>query len=210
MKVLSLNLAHGRGNSLNQLLVGDAAIRANLARIAETLIRAGADIAALQEADGPSRWSGGFDHVAHLAELAGYPVAFRGSHAESWLFDYGTALLSKRPLEDPLSFRFAPSPPTAGKGFVLAELRWPGGDIVSVHLDFSRASVRKAQVDELMRVLSARDHPVILAGDFNAAWEEPNSPLRRLTDEGGQRTTGVARPSRWQPARDRHEFGADK
>ena len=43
LTVLSLNLAHGRGNSLNQVLVGRAGIHANLTRIAETLTREGAE-----------------------------------------------------------------------------------------------------------------------------------------------------------------------
>ena len=189
LTVMSLNLAHGRGDSLNQMLVNTSTHHANLGRVAGLLKREQADIVALQEADGPSRWSGRFDHVAELAGLAAYPARFRGSHAKAWLFDYGTALLSKWPLEETLSHSFAPSPPTAGKGFVLARLHWPGSDspvdIVSLHLDFSRDSVRDAQIDELLRVLSGRTAALIVAGDFNAERQTLGSPVRRLADEAG-------------------------
>ena len=43
-------------------------------------------------------------------------------------------------------------------------------------------SVRQAQIDELLRDLAARDHPLIVAGDFNADWQSASSPLRRLVD----------------------------
>jgi hypothetical protein len=76
--VASLNLAHGRGDSVNQLFVSTPTIRANLGRIAKLLRRERPDLVALQEADGPSRWSGGVDHVAYLAEQAAYPAQVRG------------------------------------------------------------------------------------------------------------------------------------
>jgi len=207
LTILSLNIAHGRGESINQLLVRTPTIHANLARIADLIQREQADIVALQEADGPSRWSGRFDHVTELATLAGYPSHFRGSHASSWLFDYGTALLSQWPLDEAVSQPFAPSPPTAGKGFVLAQLRWPGTetpiDIVSLHLDFSRDSVRQAQISTLLQVLATRHNPVIVAGDFNADWQVHDSPLRRLVDEAGLRA--------WRPeATDLGSYGDDR
>ena len=102
LRVATLNLAHGRKDSLNQLLVSRNGVEENLAETAELLSKVGADVVALQEADGPSRWSGGFDHVERLAHEAGYPWYFRSSHARTWLFDYGTALLSRLPPLRPL------------------------------------------------------------------------------------------------------------
>lgn len=195
LKVLSLNLAHGRGESFNQLLLGSQTLRDNLVRSAALLKREQPDVVAVQEADGPSRWSGSFDHVAELAAVADYPFSFRGSHARSWLFDYGTAILSRWPFQQTLSHAFAPSPPTAGKGFVLAQMNWPDSqqpvDVLSLHLDFSRDSVRQAQIDELLRVLAQRSNPLIVAGDFNTGWEAADSPLRRLASAAQLRA--------WQP-----------
>jgi len=106
-----------------------------------------------------------------------------------------------------LSHRFAPSPPTAGKGFVLAQLRWPGSeqpvDIVSLHLDFSRASVRQAQIDELLQLLAGRDNPLIIAGDFNALWQNSGSAIHQLVDQ--------ARLQAWRPeATDLGSYGDDR
>jgi len=55
LKVMSLNIAHGRKDGMNQLLLSGTTIRNNLEDIAAVLVQSGADIVALQEADVPSR-----------------------------------------------------------------------------------------------------------------------------------------------------------
>ena len=54
LKLLTLNIAHGRKDSFNQLLVPNGTIVENLDDIAELLKKVDADVVALQEADGPS------------------------------------------------------------------------------------------------------------------------------------------------------------
>ncbi len=122
LRVMSLNLAHGRKDGFNQLFLSETTIRKNLTDIAAVLKELGADIVALQEADGPSYWSGRFDHVADLARQAGYTSYIRTSHAVSPLFSYGTALLSKVPFADVVHNSFQPSPPTMNKGFTLGQI----------------------------------------------------------------------------------------
>lgn len=194
LKVVSLNIAHGRGDALNQLLLNRTDFEANLGRVAELLIALDADVVALQEADGPSRWSGGFDHVAALAQAAAYPWYERAGHAQSWLFDYGTALLSRQPFGEVLNHTFTPSPPTMNKGLLLGQIAWqaPGGDgqprpvdIHSVHLDFSRQKTRRRQIGELVTVLAGRDHPSIILGDFNSDWLSETSTVRALAERAG-------------------------
>ena len=51
LTVISLNIAHGRGGSFNQLLLRAGTIRAKLGRIAAMLAREQADVVALQEAE---------------------------------------------------------------------------------------------------------------------------------------------------------------
>ncbi len=63
LKLLTLNLAHGRKDSFNQLLVPNGTIVENLDDIAELLKKVGADVVALQEADGPSAWSLSLIHI---------------------------------------------------------------------------------------------------------------------------------------------------
>jgi endonuclease/exonuclease/phosphatase family metal-dependent hydrolase len=193
LRVLTLNVAHGRKDALNQVLLGREAVERNLAEVAALLRDAGADVVALQEADGPSRWSGRFDHVAALAGQANYPWQARASHAKTWLFDYGTALLSRVPFTDSLDHAFRPSPPSMTKGLTLGQIAWRPDreaglvyvDIVSVHLDFSRDSVRRQQVAEMAAVLSDRTHPMIVLGDLNSDWSSDESVVTELADRCG-------------------------
>jgi endonuclease/exonuclease/phosphatase family metal-dependent hydrolase len=193
LRVLTLNMAHGRKDALNQMLLSREDVERNLAEVAALLRDAGADVVALQEADGPSRWSGGFDHVAALAGQANYPWQSRASHAKTWFFDYGTALLSRVPFIDSLGHAFRPSPPSMTKGLTLGQLAWRPDreagliyvDIVSVHLDFSRVSVRKQQVAEMAAVLSARTGPMIVLGDLNSDWSSDDSVVTELAHSCG-------------------------
>ena len=47
LTVLSLNVAHGRKEAMNQLLIGEQTIRHNLSEIATVLMQSGADVVAL-------------------------------------------------------------------------------------------------------------------------------------------------------------------
>jgi endonuclease/exonuclease/phosphatase family metal-dependent hydrolase len=186
LRVLTLNLAHGRGDGFHQALTSREQIEANLEAIARVLRRERPDVAALQEADGPSLWSGRLNHVQRLAEAGGLEYSVRGEHVRGMQLSYGTALVAAHRLSDPLSVTFEPSPPTFSKGFVVASVAWPGRpelriDLVSVHLDFLRESVQQQQVEELVRVLKERGQPCVIMGDFNCSWDEQNSPLRYIS-----------------------------
>ncbi len=175
--VASLNLAHGRGSSLNQLLVSARRTRENLAAVAEYLVASSVDVVALQEADAPSFWSGNFSHVDYIAEKARYPWYVQAAQARIGIASYGTAIISRRPILQAVALAFPPTPPTVQKGFTMTEIAWRGArpgdgpgkvDVISVHLDFSRKSVRDKQVEELKTVLKGRVNPLIIMGDFNS------------------------------------------
>ncbi|RLA43038.1 MAG: hypothetical protein DRR06_13060 [Gammaproteobacteria bacterium] len=189
LDLISLNVAHGRGTALNQLLVSATQHRKNLREIAAILLTSDADVVALQEADAPSLWSGKFDHLEYLAEATGYMNSVHGYHADSWPYTYGAALMSKFKMSHADSHRFRPSWPTAGKGYVRGTVLWRSDDnnatarpvtLVSVHLDFSRLAVRKAQIAELVDDLDELRTPLIIMGDFNADWSTEDSPVRML------------------------------
>jgi endonuclease/exonuclease/phosphatase family metal-dependent hydrolase len=175
LTVATLNVAHGRGESLNQLLVSREDTLTNLAAIGNFLQQHEVDVAALQEADAPSWWSGNIEHTAHIAEHGDFAYWAQASHASLGVADYGTALLSTVPIKVAASLNFSPSPPTAQKGFTVAELHWQQEDgsevvldVVSIHMDFSRKSVRQQQLAELDQALQRRHNPLILMGDFNS------------------------------------------
>jgi endonuclease/exonuclease/phosphatase family metal-dependent hydrolase len=193
LSVLTLNLAHGRKDALNQMLQKASTTRHNLEEIAAFLSNSGADLIALQEADAPSRWSGKFNHVDFVSEKSPYPCRIHARHAHNRMYDFGTALLSRVPYTDSLSHTFAPSPPTTNKGFVMGKVLWnPDGrlqepitvSIISVHLDFSRKKVREAQTEEMRAMLPDIATPLIILGDFNTDWSTDESALRAIVANG--------------------------
>jgi len=199
LKVISLNLAHGRKLSFNQLFVSEETFKRNLLDIADFLKKENADVVALQEADQASSWSGDFNHVEFLAEAAGYPWFVSAVHVDNSFGTYGTAILSKIPIENALGFTFAPTPPTTNKGYSLIQIDWGTGnvsdntqknlliDIVSVHLDFSRKSKREAQLDELALTLAKRDNATIILGDFNNEWLSEEKVIQKFAEHGSYR-----------------------
>jgi endonuclease/exonuclease/phosphatase family metal-dependent hydrolase len=184
LRVMSLNLAHGRANGRNQLLQSTRAIRTNLGSIAELLQRESPHIVALQEADGPCFWSGRFDHVEHLAHDANYHSCARGSNVNGLGLSYGAGLLSQLTMRDATAYAFSATPPTFAKGYMLATVHWQGHDIdiVSLHLDFSRASARADQVDAIIAQLQQRNNLRIIMGDFNCQWHGSEDSLRRCIE----------------------------
>ena len=193
LSVVTLNMAHGRKDALNQMLQKTSTTRANLEDISSFLSDSGADLVALQEADASSRWSGKFDHVEFVSENSPYPCNIHARHAKKYMYDFGTALLSSVPIANGLRYTFEPSPPTTNKGFVMGQVRWnPDGrlpepvtvSVISIHLDFSRKKVRDAQVAEMRAVLADVETPVIIMGDFNTDLKKEKSALKAIVEGG--------------------------
>lgn len=87
---------------------------------------------------------------------------------------------------------FTRLPPTPTKGFVAAKLAWPGCpdvlvQVVSVHLDFARSTVRNRQVDEMVKRLAEKKQPRVVMGDFNAQWSDQRSAVRSAAEALGLR-----------------------
>jgi len=192
LKIISVNLAHGRKDSPSQFLVSESKTRENLVEIAGFLKRENAHIVALQEADKPSRWSGNFDHVELLAREADYPWYTHASHHNNSIANYGTAVISHLPITRGYGFDFNPTPPSTRKGFTLAEIEWKPEignerkiiiDVISVHLDFSSRSKRIEQINDMRQVLGGRANPVIVVGDFNSGWVKGEQELQAFTNK---------------------------
>ncbi|MDH3940766.1 MAG: endonuclease/exonuclease/phosphatase family protein [Xanthomonadales bacterium] len=192
LRVVTLNMAHGRKDGRNQMLLKGETIRNNLVELAGLLDRADAHVIALQEADAESAWSGKFNHVDFLSENTIYSCNFHGIHASNRVYDFGTALLSKYEFQGAFAHSFVPSKPTTTKGFSLAALDWnpaaaPAEPVrvkfASVHLDFSRRSVRRSQIDEMVRVLAGIEGPLVIMGDFNTDWQTEDSSLKYFAEQ---------------------------
>lgn len=182
IRVLTFNVAHGRGLAPHQGLAPVPYVRRTLERIARLLAEIDADIVALQEVDRESAWNGGFDHLELLRHLSGFPHAAFGANAEIGLgrfrLHYGNAVLSRHPILHSDSRRFGDKL-VGEKGFLYAEVDLGSHllPIVSLHLHHRSRLHRRAQAGHLLAWLAHRNHngangrprhrPVIL-GDFNA------------------------------------------
>ncbi len=194
LRVMTLNIAHGRRLAKNQVYLPRKRFASNLKGIGDVVSLEAPDVVALQEADGPSVWSGHFDHVESLAKYVDYPWAYRGFHASvDWPTPivYGTALLGLHPLKEPQSIAFDENWRDS-KGFVVATVDDPDLgeiDVVSVHLDFLRSDVRNRQVETLVDKLEGRGRPLIVLGDLNCdsdaqAWKHLQEGLELHGHEG--------------------------
>lgn len=190
LRVLSLNIAHGRRRAPHQALLPRRIVEANLGEIAATSERWQADVLAFQEADGPSAWSGNFDHVATLANLIGAENHFRGDHNPFRVGDInlasGTALVTPLELEAPFSHPFEMSWRDT-KGFVAGTLRVPEWndaeiDIASVHLDFLAPHIRRKQIGQMIDRLRHRSRPLVLLGDLNSCYRHERKTIEMLAD----------------------------
>ena len=190
LSVMTMNLGHGRGDGFHQLTQSAAEIVANLDDITVLLRERTPDIVAFQEIDAPSVWSGDFNHIDYLGEQGGFCASIRASHVELLGLSYGTALVSRLPLSNPLAVTFEPPLTTVPTGFVISTVTLPGRkgfdiDVVSAHLDFLSRSIRKKQVDELITLLRSRDNHVIVMGDLNSTWSAQGSTVQYLMDQLG-------------------------
>lgn len=193
LRVMTLNVAHGRGTGFHQLLQGTGTTVGNLDRIASLLARENIDVVALQEADGPSFWSGNFCHVNYLAEKGAFAWQFHGEHVGTAGLSYGTALVSRYRPGNAESVVFDPALSLTRKGFVVSTIDWPGRpgmqvDLVSVHLAFESERARRAQARELVDVMRRRGRPMVMMGDFNTALQREDSALQYIALELGLET----------------------
>jgi len=190
LRLVTLNVAHGRRLAPHQALLSESVVRRNLYEIAALLSGADADIVALQEADGPSAWSGNFDHVETLAGLVEHDHHYRGEHSPfaivSANLSYGTALMSRIELQTARSHRFGTNWRDA-KGFVIATVevpQWDGlrVDIISLHLEPFLPRTRGKQIAQLVDEVGGRDRPLVVMGDFNCSWSEEARHFRPLVE----------------------------
>ncbi|MEM6792449.1 MAG: endonuclease/exonuclease/phosphatase family protein [Acidobacteriota bacterium] len=197
LRLVSLNVGHGRRTATHQALLLERTARRNVSEVGRILHTVRADVLALQEADGPSAWSGNFDHVESLARHARLLHHYRGDHnpfgSPRFPLASGTALLSAWPLGERLSRRFR-SNWRDTKGFVVATIRVPRWrdleiDLVSVHLDFLRPALRRQQILRMVEELQTRrgQRPMVVLGDLNCCWQREPDSLRLLAETLGVR-----------------------
>jgi endonuclease/exonuclease/phosphatase family metal-dependent hydrolase len=178
-RIVTFNIAHGRGLSPFQGLHGRRRFQRNLQKISKLLDELKPDIVALQEIDENSRWSGSFDHLSYLKALADFPHAVFGVNNRrtgGYQLNYGNAILSRHPIVAWENVTFG-THKVGEKGFLYAEIDVRGHllPIVNLHLHYRSRAHRFRQIDQLMAYLNAkREHrrlqwatEPVLCGDLN-------------------------------------------
>ena len=180
IRLMTFNIAHGRGLGLYQGFTSGRMLRRNISAIAELMRDLHVDLAAFQEIDESSHWHHGLRMMDELKIESGFANAMMGVNNQRGgkkPLAYGNALFSALPVElwDNQPFGDA----TLGeKGFMYAEIAVGGRyllPIVNLHLDYRSRARRLAQIEKLVDYMRARPMrpdrahlPPIVCGDFNS------------------------------------------
>jgi endonuclease/exonuclease/phosphatase family metal-dependent hydrolase len=192
LRILTLNIAHGRGLSTYQGFHSARGIERSLRRVAHLLRKVDADIVALQEVDEDSHWNRRIHLLDVLQEQAGYEHAYLGVHnrrSGRLPLAYGNALLTRFPIRHAEHEAFGQAS-LGEKGFVCAELETPHGilPVVNLHLDFRSRLRRIEQVETLIQFLVNKKYTdegtphfsPLVCGDFNSRSGRRGDAVRHL------------------------------
>lgn len=192
LRIVTLNMAHGRGLSTYQGFHSAKGIERNLDRIAALLRRAKPDLVGLQEVDADSHWNRRIHLLKQLQEKAGFADSAMGIHnrrAGRRPLAYGNGILSQYPIDHSDTQVFGKA--TLGeKGFLYTEVALEGGilPVVNLHLDFRSKVRRIRQVEHLIEYLEARHAekegthyfaPIVM-GDFNTQLAKKKDAVAHL------------------------------
>jgi len=180
LRLVTFNIAHGRGLSFYQKFSPPARIRKNLHAIGKLLRDIKADIVALQEVDEDSHWNWNINLLEGIREACDFPYAELGVNNRREgpkPLAYGNAILSRYPLRRWENLAFGKS--TLGeKGFLYAEIDFHGHltPLLNLHLDFRSRRKRLEQVERILDYMVENAHPgsngdplsPIICGDFNS------------------------------------------
>ncbi len=223
LRVLTYNIHHGAGNEQCPDRAGANTPAADcgldLERIARVIRETRADIVGLQEVDRHWVRSGGVDQPRALARMLAMSVCFGpnlqlpSEQGAGGPREYGTAILSRFPLEDcrnvPLS---RASEKNEQRGLLSADVETPGGKVrmMVTHLSFIAVD-QPAQTEEVAKAAAESALPAILVGDLNTrpGSESLRPLLARMRDVWaragkGEGLTSPAHPGR--PPRSRIDY----
>lgn len=116
--MMTINMAHGRGNGKNQILQSDDFIKGNVSTIGRLIAREGPQVVALQEADAPSWWSGDFSHVNTVGKLGGMASAIQGLNVDGLGLGYGAAIVTQLESSNARQVTFKKNIPAFSKDYL--------------------------------------------------------------------------------------------
>jgi len=185
LRLVSYNIKHGEGM--------DGKI--DLARIAKVIAAEKPDLVALQEVDQKCKRSGSVDQAAELGRLLKMEHRF-GKFMDFQGGEYGMAVLSRFPIEKTVVHSLPlGAEPRCALEIVVKTPGWPGKlSFIGIHNDWKNEEIRVKQVTKLMEHLEKKDHPLVLAGDFNA---EPKSDSLAILEKSGWKMLRKKRANTW-------------
>lgn len=179
LRLVTFNIAHGRGLTPIQGFTSPRKLRVNLRKIAALMGKLKPDLVAMQEIDENSRWAGNFDHLDYLRVHAGFPHAVFGiNNRRKGLLNlcYGNAIMTRHKLGATETVVFGQRS-VGEKGFLFAEVGVGTHvvPIVNLHLHAASRALRMRQLDLLIGWLKLKQRqscahwamPPIVCGDFN-------------------------------------------
>jgi len=192
LRLLTFNIAHGRGLTPIQGFTSSRKLRANLRKIGHLINKHEPDVVALQEIDQNSRWAGNFDHLEYLKLHTGYQHSIFGiNNRRGGLINlsYGNAFLSRHPIIEAENIVFGTR--TVGeKGFLYVELDVGGirVPVLNLHLHYRSRVHRFRQIERIMDYVADKhehrsDHwymPPIVCGDLNNSAHLPDATAELL------------------------------
>ncbi len=215
LRLVTFNIAHGRGLTPIQGFTSLQKLKANLRKIARLIQRLAPDVVALQEVDECSVWAGNFNQLEYLKLHTGFAHAVFGiNNRRTGLLNlsYGNALLSHFPVVAHETVVFGQRK-VGEKGFLFVELDVGGRRVplVNLHLHFGSREQRIRQIGRLLAWLREKEQaergswavPAIVCGDLNNPGTKADATaalLSHLSDYGEyvlHPATGRTFPSPW-------------
>ena len=185
LRVLTYNIAHGRGSGSDNFDGGDRRERTvRLREIQSFIERIDPDVVVLQEVDFNSIWSHGVDHADALGES--FPFIAKQTNIDTGLpflrLHFGNAILSRHPL---LCRRIEIPALSAWEDFFAGSKQASACMVdaptqfllVMIHLEHRGEKIRVPQAKAILAELADEELPVILAGDFNSRIPNGQSAL---------------------------------
>lgn len=214
LRIVTYNIAHGRGAIDDNWQESNAAKRDRINQIAQFLAKTDADVVVLNEVDFDSTWSGHQNQAAAIATEVGFAYRVEQRNLDfrflygSWKF--GNAILSKYPI---IEAKVVDLPPHAGwedwlvghKRGVVATLQLPEEQrvrVLAVHLEHRREINRVRGAKAIVDVAKSSEVPLIVAGDLNST--PPGFPDARTTADGENAMEILQEPGlfQWRPLAD--------
>lgn len=180
IRIVSYNIAHGRGLAESNWEGGTADVRIDrLDDIAALLRDFDADVVVLNEVDFDSSWSQSVDQATYLAREAGYRYCVKLRNMDFcvgvWSWRFGNAVLSRYPIADAKEIEL---PGYAKWETVLAgqkralfceiEIGDMKLGIAAAHLSHRSEDLRVASAKQLLAFSEGYGRPLVIAGDLNS------------------------------------------